>query len=211
MRNRYNCGELVKVSGKGKEFGNVKNKLGFIIRKDDFFEDYFIDLIFGKKDWFNEESIERVLEEKRNKVERYQVRLCTTKQGYDLIKERIKERVPISNNKFKKIDIYKKFEKDNNVYIIIGWKSVCWPISNKSIKILEKTIQDFKSINIPFQYILLNEDRLTDIRIMEFCENDGNVKVFSIERKIKTKIKSKTTNCRERIRNDSSKNTKCND
>lgn len=211
MRNRYNCGELVKVSGKGKEFGNVKNKLGFIIRKDDFFEDYFIDLIFGKKDWFNEESIERVLEEKRNKVERYQVRLCTTKQGYDLIKERIKERVPISNNKFKKIDIYKKFEKDNNVYIIIGWKSVCWPISNKSIKILEKTIQDFKSINIPFQYILLNEDRLTDIRIMEFCENDGNVKVFSIERKIKTKIKSKTTNCRERIKNDSSKNTKCND
>lgn len=211
MRNRYNCGELVKVSGKGKEFGNVKNKLGFIIRKDDFFEDYFIDLIFGKKDWFNEESIERVLEEKRNKVERYQVRLCTTKQGYDLIKERIKERAPISNNKFKKIDIYKKFEKDNNAYIIIGWKSVCWPISNKSIKILEKTIQDFKSINIPFQYILLNEDRLTDIRIMEFCENDGNVKVFSIERKIKTKIKSKTTNCRERIRNDSSKNTKCND
>lgn len=211
MRNRYNCGELVKVSGKGKEFGNVKNKLGFIIRKDDFFEDYFIDLIFGKKDWFNEESIERVLEEKRNKVERYQVRLCTTKQGYDLIKERIKERAPISNNKFKKIDIYKKFEKDNNVYIIIGWKSVCWPISNKSIKILEKTIQDFKSINIPFQYILLNEDRLTDIRIMEFCENDGNVKVFSIERKIKTKIKSKTTNCRERIKNDSSKNTKCND
>lgn len=211
MRNRYNCGELVKVSGKGKEFGNVKNKLGFIIRKDDFFEDYFIDLIFGKKDWFNEESIERVLEEKRNKVERYQVRLCTTKQGYDLIKERIKERAPISNNKFKKIDIYKKFEKDNNAYIIIGWKSVCWPISNKSIKILEKTIQDFKSINIPFQYILLNEDRLTDIRIMEFCENDGNVKVFSIERKIKTKIKSKTTNCRERIKNDSSKNTKCND
>lgn len=211
MRNRYNCGELVKVSGKGKEFGNVKNKLGFIIRKDDFFEDYFIDLIFGEKDWFNEESIERVLEEKRNKVERYQVRLCTTKQGYDLIKERLKERAPISNNKFKKIDIYKKFEKDDNAYIIIGWKSVCWPISNKSIKILEKTIQDFKSINIPFQYILLNEDRLTDIRIMEFCENDGNVKVFSIERKIKTKIKNKTTNCRERIRNDSSKNTKCND
>ena len=75
-----------------------------------------------------------------------------------------------------------------NAYIIIGWKSVCWPISNKSIKILEKTIQDFKSINIPFQYILLNEDRLTDIRIMEFCENDGNVKVFSIEIKIKTKL-----------------------
>lgn len=211
MRNRYNCGELVKVSGKGKEFGNVKNKLGFIIGKDDFFEDYFIDLIFGEKDWFNEESIERVLEEKRNKVERYQVRLCTTKQGYNLIKERLKEREPISNNKFKKIDIYKKFEKDDNAYIIIGWKSVCWPISNKSIKILEKTIQDFKCINIPFQYILLNEDRLTDIRIMEFCENDSNVKVFSIERKIKTKIKSKTTNCRERIRNDSSKNTKCND
>ena len=59
--------------------------------------------------------------------------------------------------------------------------------SNKSIKILENTIQEFRGLNIPFQYILLNEDVLTDIRTMEFIDNDSNVDIFSIERKIKTK------------------------
>lgn len=193
MRNRYNYGELVKVSGIGKELGKVENKLGFIVRKDDFFEDYYIDLIFGEKDWFNENAIQRVLGEKRNRTEKYQVRLCTTKQGYDLIKARIKEKEPISNNKFKKINIYKKYERDGKSYIIIGWKSVYWPVSNKSIKILETTLQDFKTLNIPFQYVLLNEDRLSDIRKMEFSEDDSNVNVFFIERKIKIKNLKRTT------------------
>lgn len=187
MRNKYNYNELVKVNGIGKELGKVENKLGFIIRKDDFYDDYYIELIFGDKDWFNEDSIERVLGEKRNRTERFQVRLCTTKQGYEMIKTKVKEKEPISNNKFKRIDIYRKFEKDNKIYIIIGWNSVFWPTRNKSVNILENTLKDFKNLNIPFQYILLNEDRVTDIRIMEFIEIDENVKVFSIERKIKTK------------------------
>ena len=63
MRNKYNYGELVKISGIGKEFGKVENKLGFIIRKDDFYDDYYIDMIFGEMDWFNEVSLERVLGE----------------------------------------------------------------------------------------------------------------------------------------------------
>ena len=187
MRNKYNCGELVQVNGIGKKFGKVENQLGFIIRKDDFFNDYYIDLIFGEKDWFSEDSIKRILGEKRNKSEKYQVRLCTTEDGYKLIKNNIKKREPISNNKFNKINIYKKFERDGNTYIIIGWKSVFWPVSNKSIKILENTIQEFKSLNIPFQYVLLNEDVLTDIRTMEFTDSDSNVNIFFIERKIKTK------------------------
>ena len=187
MRNKYNCGELVQVNGEGKEFGKVKNQLGFILRKDDFFDDYYVDLIFEKKDWFNEETIKRILGEKRNRTEKYQVRLCTTENGYKLIRKNIKEKEPISNNKFNKIDIYKKFEKDGKTYIIIGWKSVFWPVSNKSIKILENTIQKFKSLNIPFQYVLLNEDVITDIRTMEFTDSDSNVKIFFIERKIKTK------------------------
>ena len=175
MRNKYNYGELVKISGMGKNFGEVKNRLGFIIRKDDFYEDYYVELVFGEKDWFNEESIERVLGEKRNKTEKYQVRFCTTKQGYELIQA------------FKKLDIYRKFQRDGKDYIIIGWKSVFWPVSNKSIRTLEIAMKEFKDLNIPFQYVLLNEDRLTDIRTMEFCENDNNVEVFSIERKIKIK------------------------
>ncbi len=210
MRNKYNYGELVKVTGIGKELGKVENKLGFIIRKDEFFEDYYIDLIFGEKDWFNESAIERVLGEKRNNTEKYQVRLCTTKRGYELLKSKIQEKEPISNNKFKKINIYKKFEKDGKTYIIIGWKSVFWPVSNKSIRILETTLQDFKTLDIPFQYILLNENRLTDIRKMEFIENDANVDIFSIERKIKIKNNELRTS-RERIKDDSRKNTKCYD
>ena len=35
MRNKYNYGELVKISGMGKNFGEVKNRLGFIIRNDE--------------------------------------------------------------------------------------------------------------------------------------------------------------------------------
>lgn len=193
MRNKYNYGELVKVNGIGKELGKIENKLGFIVRKDDFFDDYYIDLIFGGKDWFNETALERILGEKRNKTDKYQVRLCTTKQGYELIKSKLKEKEPINNNKFKKVDIYKKFEKNGNTYIIIGWKSVVWPVSNKSINILETTIQEFESLNIPFQYILLNEERLDDIRIMNFYECDSNVNVFSIERNIKIKIKNEAT------------------
>ena len=43
MRNKYNCGELVQVNGIGKQFGKIENQLGFVIRKDDFFDDYYID------------------------------------------------------------------------------------------------------------------------------------------------------------------------
>lgn len=187
MRNRYNYNELVKVNGEGKQFGKVENQLGFIIEKDQFYDEYYIDLIFGEKDWFNEDAIERILGEKRNKSEKYQVMFCTRKDGYELIKARLKEREPISNNKFRKRDIYKKFEKNGTDYIILGWKSVFWPTSNMSVKILEKAVQEFKELNIPFQYILMNEDLLTDIKLIEFCETDSNVDVFLIERKIKIK------------------------
>ena len=187
MRNKYNYGELVKVNGIGRESGKIINKLGFIILRDDFYNDYYIDLIFGEKDWFCEESIERVLGEKRNKAEKYQIRLCTTKKGYEEIKRNIKMREPISNNKFKKIDVYKKFEKNAIEYIILGWNSVCWPTKNKSVNILEETLKKFKTINIPFQYVLLNEKEVTDIKIMQFIEIDKNVDVFLIERKIKIK------------------------
>lgn len=187
MRNKFNYGELVKINGVGKELGKVENQLGFIISKDEFYNDYYIDIIFGEKDWFDEDSIERVLDEKRNKTEKYQIRLCTTKLGYDLIKENISKNEPISNNKLKKIDIYKKIERNGKTYIILGWKSVFWPTSNKSVRILEDTVNSFKKLNIPFQYILLNEDILTDIRTMEFSTDNEDASVFLIERKIKTK------------------------
>lgn len=187
MRNKFNYEELVKVTGVGKELGKVENQLGFIVEKDEFYNDYCIEFLFGGKDWFTEDSLERIFDEKRNKTHRYQIRLCTSKQGYDILKNNISKNEPISNNKFKKIDIYKKIERNERIYIVLGWNSVFWPTSNKSVKILEDTIKSFKKLNIPFQYILLNEEIISDIRIMEFSTDKEDANVFLIERKIKLK------------------------
>ena len=89
MRSKYNYDELVKVSGIGRLFGKVKNKLGFIIEKDTYYNDYYVQLIFGEKDWFDEKDLKRILELKKYKVEKYQIRLCTTKYGYELIKKKL--------------------------------------------------------------------------------------------------------------------------
>lgn len=184
MRNKYNYGELVKVNGIGKIHGKITNELGFIIEKDTYYNDYYVDLIFGEKDWFKEKLIERVLGHKRNKVDKYQIRLCTTKEGYELIEHNLKANEPISNNKIRQINIYEQFNIDGKDYIAIGWSSVFWPVSNKSIQTIESTIRDFKKLDIPFQYIVMNEEDLTDFVICEFADNDNNVKIFSVERKI---------------------------
>ena len=44
MRNKYNYNELVNVNGTGRIYGKVKNKLGLIIDKDTFYNDYYINL-----------------------------------------------------------------------------------------------------------------------------------------------------------------------
>lgn len=187
MRNKYNYNELVNVSGTGKIYGKVKNKLGLIIDKDTLYNDYYINLFFGKKDWYKENSITRVFKEKKNKSNKYQIRLCTTKNGWELIKINLKNKEPISNNKINQINFKKNFFIDEKEYMIIGWKSIFWPISNKSVQIIEDTIKGFRSFDIPFQYIKINEDIPKDIEIYEFTENDNNVKVFFIERNIKMK------------------------
>lgn len=188
MRSKYNYDELVKVSGIGRLFGKVKNKLGFIIEKDTYYNDYYVQLIFGEKDWFDEKDLKKILELKKYKVEKYQIRLCTTRYGYELIKKKLAESEPIKNNKFSKINIKKTFYKDNNEYIILGWKSTYWPTSNVSVKILETTLSSFKVLNIPFQYIVMNEQDVNHVDIYQFIENDDNVNVFFVERKIKIKI-----------------------
>ena len=187
MRNKYNYDELVKVNGVGKIFGKVKEKLGIIIEKDYYFAEYYVDLFGGKKDWFKEENIQRVFNDKKNKVEKYQVRLCTTKQGYKMIEDNLRRHEPISNNKLGKISIYKEFRKGKKEYIAIGWQSVFWPVSNRSIQIIEETVKSFKKQDIPFQYIVLNQDNLTDIKVYEFIENDNAVDIFYGDRKINMK------------------------
>lgn len=185
MKNKFSYGELVKVTGIGKIYGKVKEKLGFVIEKDKYFNDYYIDLIFSNKDWFNETEISKVFEKTKCKSCKYQVRLCTTKQGYEILNGKLKDNQNISNNKFKKVKIYKKFRKDNKEYIVIGWNSVYWPVSNKSVKIIEDTLEHFKNTDIPFKYIVMNENKITDIKILEFTEIDNNVDIIFVERKIK--------------------------
>lgn len=69
MRNKFKYGELVKINGIGKIYGKVKNELGFVIDKDEYYLDYYVDIFFGNKDWFDEKYLERVLEKegKENK------------------------------------------------------------------------------------------------------------------------------------------------
>ena len=100
MRNKYNYNELVRVNGEGKQFGKVEGQLGFIIEKDLFYNDYYIELIFGEKDWFNESAIERILGERRNKTEKYQVGLCTTREGFDLLNLKLKEKDEVEIKKY---------------------------------------------------------------------------------------------------------------
>jgi len=189
MKNKFRIGEIVVVNGKGKIFEKNESGLAIIESKDYYFNEYLVTILSKhKQDWFKEKAIERILGNKRNLVERYQIRLCTTEQGYELIKKEINKNLPLNNNKFRKVKIYRKFQKDNIIYIAMGWNSVFWPVSNKSIQIINNTIRSFKRLDIPFQYIVMNEDDLTDIEVYEFIENDSNVKIFSIERKIKIKI-----------------------
>ena len=60
MKNKFKFDELVKVNGMGKQFGNVKNELGFVIERDIYYKDYNIQIVFGNEDWFEEESIKKV-------------------------------------------------------------------------------------------------------------------------------------------------------
>lgn len=184
MRNRFNIGELVKVNGKGKLYGKVIDKLGIIKEKDTHYLDYYVKLIFGKKDWYEESSITRILGEKENITDTYQVGLCTSKKGYKLILENLKKIEPIRNNKINQVDILRGFIRNKNRYIILGWKSINWPTTNKSINCIEDTIRSFRKQDIPYQYIVMNENNVQDIEILEFSVNDENVKVFEIKRKI---------------------------
>lgn len=186
MKNKFKYGELVKVSGIGKMNGKVK-KLGFIIEKDSDYNEYFIDLIFGNKDWFEESDITRVFSKTKKPLEKYQIKLCTTIKGYELIKEKLESKKIINNNKLKNVKVYKRFRRENQEYIIAGWNSVYWPVSNKSVKIIENTIKSFRQLKIPFKYIVINEEQVADIKILEFTEMDKNVDILSIERKIKIK------------------------
>lgn len=187
MQNKYKQGELVKINGKGKIFGKVKEKLGFIIDKDEYFGDYYVKLVFGSEDWYRESDITRVFEKEKINRNRYQVRVCTTTNGYILLKEAMEDIDEGPNGKFKQIKVYKTFVVKGKEYIILGWNSIFWYKKNKNVKLIEETINSFRELNIPFQYIVMNEKDALDIREDKFTRIDNNVNVLYIENKIKIK------------------------
>ena len=200
MKNKFNRGDFVKVTGIGKIYGKVNEKLGFVIERDEYFKDYYIDLNNGKKDWFESKDITKVFDIPKRKNDKYQVRLCTTLKGYNILEKKLNGK-DISNNKFKNVKVYRRFQKDNGNYIVIGWSSVYWPSSNKSIKILEKTLNSFVNDNIPFKYIVMNENDIKDVKILKFTINDNNVDLIFVERKIKIRNLNKSKG--EKRKNDS--------
>ena len=68
MRNKFKYGELVKINGIGKIYGKVKNELGFVIDKDEYYLDYYVDMFFGNKDWFDEQYLEKVLKKEGKEI-----------------------------------------------------------------------------------------------------------------------------------------------
>ena len=74
-----------------------------------------------------------------------------------------------------------------NLAFIISFSFLFNAVKKIIVIIIEKTIKGFRKQNIPYQYIVMNEEKLTDRKIDEFTENDSNVNVFLIERKIKIK------------------------
>ena len=67
MMNRYKKGELVVVNGKGKLHGEDNlNVVGIIKEKDYYFNQYFVEILFGEDDWFKERDLTRIIEKERS-------------------------------------------------------------------------------------------------------------------------------------------------
>ena len=60
MRNKFKYGELVKVNGEGKVHGVVKEKLGKVLLRDEYYKDYYIKLLKKYNDWFEETALSKV-------------------------------------------------------------------------------------------------------------------------------------------------------
>ena len=82
MTNKFRMGEIVVANGKGRESQEKVRTLGIVEEKDYFFNEYLILLPFNnKKDWFREKDIERVMERRFKKEEKYKVALAIEKAG----------------------------------------------------------------------------------------------------------------------------------
>lgn len=183
MMNRYKKGEVVVINGKGKIHGEKNvNAIGIIKEKDYYFGQYYVEIIFGKDDWFKEQDLDRVFEKELKKTMKYKICFAIKKEGYEYIREQMMKNKEQTIDLFKQADLFQEYKADDNMYIFMFWKDTYWPENNFTVQAIEESLPELRKINIPYQYIKMGitDNREKEIKISEFIKNDSNVNVFEV-------------------------------
>lgn len=183
MTNKFKYGEVVLINGKGKISNKlIKNKIGIVKEKEYYYNDYYVEVFFGKDDWFNENDLTRAIERINGKTKKYDVMIVSTSDGIKKIYENLKE---ISkDNKWNEINLKRNFSKNSRNYCALGWSNTYWPETNKSVMSINKTIRKFRENDIPYQYVVIGKN-IEYLKKEEFIENDSNVDVIDISINLK--------------------------
>jgi len=190
MMNRYKKGELVVINGIGKLHGEENsNVIGIIKEKDYFFNEYLVEIPFGKEDWFKESDLTRVFDKEKKKTKKYKVALAIRKEGFDYITNQMKKNPEQTIDLFRQADVFQEYRVDNNVYFFILWTDTYWPETNFTVKAIEESLSNLRRGNIGYQYIKigLTSHNEKKIKINEFIKNDDNVNIFEVLTNIKIK------------------------
>ena len=188
MMNRYKKGELVIINGHGKKYNEDNNNvLGIIKEKDYYFNQYLVEVIFGKDDWFKEEDLTRIFEKKNRKSDKYKVGLVIEKTGFDYILSNMKKSSEKTIDLFEQADIFQTYKQDEKNYILSIWSNTYWPDTNYTVQAIEEALPILKKENIPYQYIVIGITDSRFVKIDEFIKNDKNADMLEISTKIKIK------------------------
>lgn len=190
MMNRYKKGELVVVNGIGKLHNEENsNVIGIIKEKDYFFNQYLVEIPFGKEDWFKESDLTRVFDKEKKKTKKYKVALAIRKEGFEYITNQMKKYPEQTIDLFRQADVFQEYRVDNNVYFFILWADTYWPETNFTVKAIEESLSSLRRENIGYQYIKigLTNNNEKEIKINEFIKNDDNVNIFEVLTSIKIK------------------------
>lgn len=188
MMNRYKKGELVVVNGKGKLHGEDNlNVVGIIKEKDYYFNQYFVEILFGEDDWFKERDLTRIIEKEQKKTKKYKVCLAIKKEGLDYIQKQMLKDKDKTIDLFRQADLFQEYYADDNCYYFIVWGDTYWPENNFTVKAIENSLPKLRKNNIPYQYIKvgISNSNEKDVKINEFIKNDDNVNVFEVLTSIK--------------------------
>lgn len=188
MTNKFRIGEVVYVSGKGKETEKLIEGIAIIECKEYFFNEYLVTMLSTNiKDWVDEKDIIRLMDRKFKKQDKYKVALAIDKRGLDIIKQRLNMSSKKNNNILKKLTYSKEFRAFKKDYAILIWASTYWSENNFVVRIIEETLGSLREKNIAYKLIVIGENDNTYIKIKEFIDNDSNVDVFNVIQKIELK------------------------